>query len=670
MNFSVFKAAVAAQFKAMSERQLFRTAASKEDLWTTYLSSFPLGSNPIYKTRTEHDCNCCKQFIRAVGDVVAIVDGRLVSIWDVEIPSEPGYQAVANAMSALVRSHRIESAFLHYEKTAGVDKNFGTLIEGKPQAFHHFFVNIPSKFVAPASVIGAKLGEINSSQGVLLRGLSELKLEALETVLELIDQGSLYRGEEHKSAVAEFTSLKRLVQSMSAFELDLFAWLGASTPSARFRNTVIGTLVTDLSEGVKLEHAVKSFEVKVAPTNYKRPTALVTKAQVEKARQTIEELGLTSALERRYAHLADIKINNVLWADRGVKVKLNPSVFDDLAGSVPEKIKSFDKVEEISIDKFLTDVLPTAERLEVMMENGHAGRLVSLIAPVDPTAQKLFKWPNLFSWTYAGDVADSIKERVKNAGGSVVGDLCCRLAWDYNDDLDFHMYEPDGGHIYFSNRRSLSSCGGKLDVDANGGDGLMKNPVENIFYANRSRMAEGIYKLVVNNYYRRSDGVGFEVEIEFGGKVFNIAYDKVLKVGQSITVAQIEYTKAEGFKILESLPTSGVARQLWGVTTNTFTKVGAVMHSPNFWDGLAIGNKHVMFMLEGCKNEDVARGFYNEFLDGKLDQHRKVLEMVGSRLKTEVDENQLSGLGFSSTQRDSMLCRVTGKFTRVVKVIF
>ena len=38
-----------------------RTGVSKDALWDTYLASFPEGSNPVYKTRTEHDCQCCKQ---------------------------------------------------------------------------------------------------------------------------------------------------------------------------------------------------------------------------------------------------------------------------------------------------------------------------------------------------------------------------------------------------------------------------------------------------------------------------------------------------------------------------------------------------------------------------------------------------------------------------------
>lgn len=75
-------------------------------------------------------------------------------------------------------------------------------------------------------------------------------------------------------------------------------------------------------------------------------------------------------------------------------------------------------------------------------------------------------------------------------------------------------------------------------------------------------------------------------------------------------------------------------------------------------------------MLDGCLNDGKARGFFNEFLNEELTTHRKVLEVVGARMKTEESVNQLSGLGFSSTQRNSVLCRVKGSFDRVVKINF
>lgn len=719
MDFAKFKRAVAAQFDRMQKHDLFVVDADGESLWTTYLASFPPGTNPVYDKRTEHDCAGCRAFIKRLGKVVAIIDGKLETIWDLKTPVDEGHQVVAAAMADLVRAGTIDNTFLTPEKTAGIDKNFEQLV-GKVKTWEHFFAHVPAKCVLKGEAIGPKHSETRATHDVMLRGLKELTPASVETVLELIAQNSLYRGEEHKFALESFAKLQKEFGKMKTeHDRELFVWsrIGSVPGSvAKIRNTAIGTLLIDLSEGKDLEDAVKAFETVVAPANYKRPTALVTKAQVEKAKQTIQELGLTSALERRYATIADVSVANVLFADRDAR-KVGGDVFDEIGATIKDKVLK--KVEEIPIEKFLSEILPRATTIEVLFENKHASNLVSLIAPVDPTAGRLFKWGNNFSWSYNGDMADAIKERVKAAGGSVVGDLCCRLAWNYKDDLDFHMNEPSGHHIYYATRHMPSPSGGRLDVDANaGGVNLRNDPVENIFYASRRLMREGEYRLWVHNFYRRTDGVGFEVQLEFDGQTINIAYEKALPQGAVVDVATIEYRNGQ-FKIVKSLPTTQTSKPIWNVNTQKFHRVNAIMLSPNFWDAgsgptketiqqqidmlksapmdagdriflaqlqeerrtlakqprkpagaTGVGNKHYFFMIDGCKNDGRARGFYNEFLKEELTPHRKVIEIVGSKMRTEESEDQLSGLGFSSTQRQELLCRVTGSFTRTVKVVF
>jgi hypothetical protein len=692
VNFNVLKTAVAKQFARMQKHQLFRVAVDKDQLFETYLAGFDANNNPIYRERTEHDCSCCKNFIRNVGDVVAIIDGKIESIWDVLVPAEPGYQVVADKLSAFVKAASIADVFLHFEKTAGVDKNFEQLVTGQ-KTWEHFFVNIDAKYVKPGADIASSLAVPRDAKNVLQRALKELDMESIDTVLEMIGQNSLYRGEEHKFAVTEFRKLKVAYDKLKTdLDRELFCWTtvtGTKVPGSvtSIRNTSIGSLLVDLSgtpanpnikdsvakAPMELEDAVKAFEFKVAGPNYKRPTALVTAKQIEQAKVKIAELGLTSALARRHAHLSDITINNILYANRDARQVLNGDVFDDLAAATSSKTtaKNLDKIEEVTIQNFIANILPTAKSIEVLLENRHASNLVSLIAPQDPSAGQLFKWSNPFSWSYAGEMADSIKERVKNAGGAIEGDLCCRLAWNYRDDLDFHMREPDGGHIYFSNRRTLSRNGGMLDLDANGADGQRDDPAENIVYADRKKMREGTYVLQVNNWSRRSDGVGFEVEIEFDGNVISIGHDKVLRNGDTIDVAHINYSKAEGFKIIKSLPSNATVRDMWEVPSQSFHKVNVLMMSPNYWDDqVGIGNKHYFFMLDGMKNDGSARGFFNEFLKDELTPHRKVMEIVGGKMKVPESEEQLSGLGFSSTQRNSLVVKVAGSFTRTIKIVF
>lgn len=667
MDFSQFKLAVAKQFALMSRGELFQTTTPKDALWETYLASFPPGTNPIYRERTEHDCSCCRSFIKAIGGIVAIIDGERVSIWDIADEVDHGYKVVAENLSALVSAHPIDNIFRTEERQAGVDKNFEQLVN-EVKTWNHFHVTIPNSAMVHKNTIGPTLSQHRADFDVFLRSLETISLDAIDTVLELIAQNSLYRGAEHKATLRKFYEMK--IKFDASNSKANFVWSKISStgsPILRIRNTSIGTLLTDLSDNMELEPAVKKFEAMVAPANYKRPTAMVTGSMIKKAKEKIEELGLTPSLERRYATLNDITINNLLFADRKVGKALGGDVFDELQKE--SKVKSLGKTEDIPVEMFIRDILPNAKSLEVLVENRHANNFVSLITAANPTAPLMFQWGNPFSWSYNGNVTDSIKERVKAAGGNVSGELCCRLAWDYSDDLDFHMKEPNGHHIYYGTRRQLSQNGGMLDLDANGTDGLRDYPAENIFYERVAGMRNGKYELTVHNFRRRSDGRNFEVEIDLQGQITHLVYEGVPRDNTTIKVATLTVTNGK-VEIESHLPSTQTSKKTWEINTHTFVPVQAVMNSPNYWDDQGVGNKHLFFMLEGCKNEDVARGFYNEFLRSDLMEHRKVLEMVGSKMTTETSDHQLSGLGFSLTQRNTLTVRVTGNFNRTINIVF
>lgn len=671
MDFRKFKTSLQRHFNKIKDVPLFRVQLDRDKLWELYLSSFPKGTNPIFRERTEHDCSCCRSFVKNIGDLVAIKDGEVVTLWDFDAGD---YQPVVDALAAYVRAQPIDNIFLHPLAGVGTDKNFEEDEKGGPvRTWEHFHVQLPAELVAKGVDIGPRLSDSRANHDVLLRSLKEIADDAVFTVLDLIAQNSLYRGAEKKAIVETFAKMKKAFNKLKTdAQRDLYVWANIRGPTAfvnKIRNDVIGTLLIDLSEGKDLEVAVKSFEDKVSGTNYKRPTALITPKMRDAAKAKLEELGLVPALERRFAVLEDIKVTNVLFADRNAKKRMGGDVFDDLPTKGKDS-KNLGKVEEITINDFIEKVLPKAKSLEVLVENRHISNLVSLTAPCDLTAPGLFKWPNPFAWAYNGDVTDSIKERVKQAGGAVDGDVCCRLAWWNTDDLDFHMLEPERYEIMFTNKRTKSPSGGILDVDANGGDGMREDPCENIVYADWKKMKKGTYKLLVHQYNRRNTAdVGFDAEIDVNGTVHRFSYAKALKTNDKVEIAELKVT-AEGVTVVPILESTAAVKEVWGIKTQSFHPVQALMLSPNFWDGKEIGNKHFFFMLDGCKNEGQVRGFFNEFLKGELEPHRKTMEIVGSKMRVDQADNQLSGVGFSSTQRNFVMCKVGGTFTRTLKVTF
>lgn len=670
MKFINFSKAVTKQYNLMvAMGELYYVQMDRDELYNVYLESFPEGSNPIFKKRSEHDCNCCKQFIRNTGHVVSIKNGVVHSIWDVDIGNvEPEYQIVADACSAHVKSKAIEGIFRSPVKRIGTPKSVDKNLLNK---WDHFFYDLPDKYVLSGISIAQFNGEANASLKLLLRGVTEITSESCDIVHDLIKQKTLYRGEEFLSTVK---LAKECIEKYNKAE-NKNMWLVTESArlgmTGRFKNSVMGTLLVDLSSGVDLDDAVKIYESKVAPSNYKRPTALVTQKMINDASLKIQQLGLTDSIERRCAVAEDITINNVLFADRNTKTKMGVNVLDSLVPTATTKKNKLDKVQEVTIDKFIKDIVPTATSLHIQVGNNQLHNFMSLVAPVHKDSTNLFKWDNNFSFSYKGEVADSMKERVKAAGGNTDGVLRFTIQWnesgDNQNDYDAHCEEPNGNHIWFSNKGRRHPSSGMLDVDIiNPGN---KVAVENIIYTDINKLHEGVYKFYVNLYSHRG-GVGFDAEIEFDGVIYPISCTKPMRSGENFVVAKVQYSKKEGFKMLTDLQSTSQSKEIWGVQTNDWVKVNMLMNSPNHWDGNCVGNKHWFFILENCKNPDNIRGFYNEFLRDDLTQHRKVFELLSSKFKVTPVDNQLSGVGFSSTKSDTLLCKVGGTFDRVIKIKF
>jgi len=655
---------------------LFTTDIDKDTLWKTYLDSFPKGTNDIFRERREHDCSCCRHFIKQFGNVVSIEKGKMVTIWDFVV-NDSTYNPVITALSKLVKTSNICDIFTANESSFGTVSNMEQLEDGSVHTWYHFRVDLPNKFVNSSVTTSATIiGRARDVRNVFKRSLEEISQDSIETTLDLIAQKSLYKGEEWSSILTQFLKLHKEYAALTAKNKELYCWSKSAEVGGtigKIKNHSIGVLLTDITIGINLDKAVKRYESIVAPTNYKRPKAIYTKKMIETAKQTITDMGFLESLNRRHAVIEDITINNVLFANKDAIKKMGGDVFDDMSKEICANPKSFKNVEKISIENFMKDVLPRTTSIEILFENKLVSNLMSLIAPKNKDSKSMFKWNNNFSWAYNGNITDSIKENVKSAGGAVDGFLRFSIQWndetDYNsNDFDAHCRTPDERHIYYANKGTNPF--GVLDVDIiYPQEG--KVAVENITWPEKKNLKEGIYKFYVNCYSYRGGKSGFKAQIEYNGQIYEYNYDSALRQSEDVLVAELRFNKEKGITFIKSLDSQLSSRTAWNLKTNQLYPVSTLMYSPNYWDKQnGIGNRHYFFMINDCINSTAPNGFFNEFLKEELMEHKKVFEMIGSKMSVKTSDNQLSGIGFSSTKRNSIMCKIKGHVDRMLEITF
>lgn len=659
--FQEIRYAVNKQFMVLTNSDLFVVGLDKNTLFNAYLDTF---TDPV--ERQQHNCSCCKSFLRNYGNVIAIVAGKVKTVWDFELPINSEYRKVPSALRQLVLDAPILSVFATKQKKLGTEYNLA-LKEEKSVRFEHFYSTYPTNKVLGQSQSVAKYkGDANTNRQVIQRGLEDVKLSSVNTVLQLIDNNSLPRGLEFKNKILLFKSqLEQYLQKQTQHDKDLHCW--TLWNSLAIRNTAIGVLLLDLSEDMFLEQAVNSYKQRVAAHNYRRSSADVSISAIQAAKDKLISLGLEDSLKRRHATIEDIPLNNVLYIN---KEQSSSDPFDALAKDVPIKIKNICSLQEIPISDFVENILSDAYELEALVSPNQSGNLMSVLAPIIEDSPSLFKWNNKLSWAYSNDVADSTKQLVKDKGGNVNGYMRFSIRWndkgDNNVDFDAHCLEPNGNIIHYPNKQMVHTSSGMLDVDII--NPANKIAVENITWSDKNKIQEGNHSFIVHNYCSQLSKSGFTAEIEVNGKTRYFSYPKCLRGKEKITVANGVFLEGElniGTSQLEV--ESNPQIDLWNLKSNIFSKVSAIMLSPNSWNRDQ-GNKHTFFILEGLLNTEKPRGMFNEFLKPELHEHRKVFEKLGDSLRVPDSENQLSGIGFNDTETGELIVRVNR--SKIIKVIF
>lgn len=716
MQFKDFNEKIKSQFNEICKLgKLFKTEMNGAEVWDLYINSFKPENDPIFRDpdSSTNNCNTDKSFIRRYGNIVSIDENyKIVTMFDIDLPDDCEFYDSAKAVREALKNSKIKDVFfetfdelksLPYERCnknqntfrLGIEENhkiytqeeadkFGVVTAGKVYKFNHFNVDLSSDFVDKTGKSAeAIIGEFRDAKNVFQRAMQEISLDTLFLVQDLINQGSLLNGDAHIFKIKEIIPMKESYDKISSEDKDNWCWVNSyKFPFAKFRNELIGTLCVELSQGEELNNACKTWNKRVDPANYMKAKAPITQKQINEAHKFVDENGYFESFDRRFATIDDIDVSEIIHVNSVSNKIKTASIFDKVKPSLSTRHKrsQFNNIEEVSIDKFMKDILPTCTSIEAFFENRFSDNLVTMTTAKNKNSKNIFKWSNNYSWTYNGNLTGKsmIKDAVKEKGGKIDGVLRFSIMWaegetSDNSDLDAWAVEPDGTKIgyntsYRKDRGNFrTKMSGQLDVDITTPSYYNhKNIVENIAWINKDKMKDGVYKLWVNQFLNRGSK-GFKAEIEFDGEIYTYEYN--MPVSGNVNVAEVTLKNGE-FSIKHHLQESNSSKELWGVSTNQFHKVNLVCLSPNHWGDNNFGNKHYFFMIDGCRSDNPMRSFHNENLSSDLLLHRKVMEVLGETNKLNPSKEQLAGIGFNSTIKDELIVKISGSFKRMIKIKF
>jgi hypothetical protein len=140
-------------------------------------------------------------------------------------------------------------------------------------------------------------------------------------------------------------------------------------------------------------------------------------------------------------------------------------------------------VSAVGTDDYYSVPLPSASSLENV--------IVTLSPLINGTAVRL-----RYSLEGANGIGPQFEQtlRVVRAGN---GDFQASVAWTGASDVDLHVFDPNGEHVYYGNR--IATTGGNLDIDSNAACSIDNTNVENIFWPLNTAPA-GQYRVELHYY--------------------------------------------------------------------------------------------------------------------------------------------------------------------------
>jgi hypothetical protein len=325
--------------------------------------------------RQQYNCNACASFMKNYGNLAIVEYGTcrlLPLLWDVETAPEifkPGVQAVINLFekAKIVRVFYTDAEFL-----------------GEPVKGGHEHMAIPTGAMRAkplrSKTAGANMQDSIQTRELFARSIGQFSDELLASALNLFQNDKLLicypQFGQYLSTFIHFKGIlqkaKAPDQPVGTYTRAIWAAVGMlPTGVLRIKNSVLGRFLEDLSNGKSMAECVKSFGEDVHPSQYKRPQVAPSEGTIEQAEKIIAELGLTTALERRFATEADLPDSEIFWRPtvEAFAEAAPARVFGHLQAkdATPKPVGGAHVTDagKITWERFRTEILPKAKTLAV-----------------------------------------------------------------------------------------------------------------------------------------------------------------------------------------------------------------------------------------------------------------------------------------------------------------
>ncbi len=378
-----------------SKEKLFTTSVDPEKMWHQYLQGFPPAE------RQHYNCNACRHFIQHYGGLVCITEtGQTYSpLWEPAVTRPAAYKESIDSLLHMVRHAQVTGVFYCNDYDLG---------HGLAGGWTHLHVTLPRTYGLVGGgrrlEVGQAMAEKRADWVNVCRFLNEYPVSLLRTAVSILKVDALDRSEKVLGQAEWLVKVGQFWHEYDREYREARLWKEVANAPAGFchpKSSMISTLLDDLKNGLSVDEVKRRWAEKMHPLQYQRPTAAPKAQAIERAEALFKEMGLASALRRRFAKLDEVE---TLWQQPTSlgQPAVEGEIFGRLKRKAPEFMPVSNEPRFMTWEKFQRDVLPTAEKMEWTPGYGHHN-FSQMTGPVVPDAPRLFQWNHPYcSYTYHG----------------------------------------------------------------------------------------------------------------------------------------------------------------------------------------------------------------------------------------------------------------------------